>query len=154
MKIRRSSGCNELHFGALRLVLRELEGLYRVAQRKLPREQRPDVDPARGDVLDRPVELDAPAERAFEVELFDHDLVDDEGQRLVRQRADLHDRAAAFRGGDAGLERGEAAGRFEGDVELRRRERFGIAIGANGACGTDLARRFQRPVQYVGYGHG
>ena len=65
MKIRRSSRCNELHFGALRLVLRELEGLYRVAQRKLPREQRPDVDPVRGDVLDRPVELDAPAERAF-----------------------------------------------------------------------------------------
>src|SRR5207253_6154811 len=153
MKIRRSSGCNELHFGAFRLVLRELEGLYRVAQRKLPREQRPDVDPVRGDVLDRPVELDAPAERAFEVELFDHDLVDDEGQRLVRQRADLNDRAAAFRGGDAGLERGEAAGRLEGDVELWRRQRLRLAVGAEGARGTNLARRFQRPIQHVGHAH-
>ena len=45
-------------------------------------------------VRDRPVELDAPAERAAEVELLRHQLVDDERQRLVRQRADLHDARA------------------------------------------------------------
>ena len=48
------------------------------------------------EVFDRPVEFDAPAERAAQVELLRHELVDDERQRLVRQRADLHDDAAAL----------------------------------------------------------
>src|SRR5438046_1088716 len=114
MKIPRSSGCNELHFGALRLVLRELEGLHRFGQRKLPRKQWSDIDPVRSDVLDRPVELDTPAERTLEVELLHHDLVDDEWQRLVRKRAHLTNRAAPFRRTEPGLDRAEAAGRLAG----------------------------------------
>ena len=68
-----------------------------ILQRELAGQQRPHVDAARRQVVDRPVELDAPAERAAEVELLRHQLVDDERQRLVRQRADLHDDAAALR---------------------------------------------------------
>ena len=33
-------------------------------------------------------------------------------------------------------------------------QRVGVAVGANRARGTDLARRFQRPVEHVGHGHG
>src|SRR5438128_10598556 len=94
-------------------------GFRGLRERKLARQQRLNIDPPRSDVLDRPVEFDAPAERALEVELLGHDLADDERQRLVRQSADLDDGASALDCRDAALERSETAGRLESDVELR-----------------------------------
>src|SRR5215813_9748631 len=111
---------DELHLGALRLVLGERKRFYRFRQRKLAGKQRADVDAPRGDVLDRPVELDAPAECPLEVELLGHDVVHHEGKRFVRQRAHLHDRAAALDRRDAGIQRRQASGSLERDVELRR----------------------------------
>src|SRR6516225_1831518 len=52
---------HHLDLGALRLVLRELERLDGVAQRKLAADQGPDVDATRRQIVDRPVELDPPA---------------------------------------------------------------------------------------------
>src|SRR5450432_2056812 len=52
---------NHLDLGAAGLVLGELECLDRVFERKLARQQRTHVDAARRQVLDRPVEFDAPA---------------------------------------------------------------------------------------------
>src|SRR6185369_17465213 len=92
----RPSRANNLHLGALRLVLRELERLHRVAQRELSADEGPDVDTARRQIRDGPVEFDAPPESAAEIELLRHQLVDDEGQRLVRQRSDLDDARALF----------------------------------------------------------
>ena len=112
---------DDLDFGALVLVGRRAERRDGILQRILARQQRPHVDAARRQVVDRPVELDAPAERAAQVELLRHQLVDDERQRLVRQRAHLHDHAAALGGRDARLQRVEAARHFVRDVELRRR---------------------------------
>src|SRR5205085_8185157 len=115
--------------------------------------QRSDVDPARSDVLYRPVELEAPAECTLEVELLDHDLVDNERQRLVWQGPDLDDRASSLHRGDAGVERMDAARGLERDVELRRGDRIGLLVGANGARGADRARRLERPVEHVASRH-
>src|SRR3954454_18251216 len=138
--VRRMSGGDQLYLGALRLVLRELERLDGVLQRKLSRQQRPHVYAARRQVIDGPVELNAPAECTTQVELLAHDLVDDERQRLVRQGAHLHDDAAALRRSDTRLERVEAAGRLEGDVELRRRQRVRFEVRTHGAIRPDLTR--------------
>ena len=143
---------DHLDLGALVLVGRRGERRHGVLQRILARQQRPHVDPARRQVVDRPVELDAPAERAAQVELLRHQLVDDERQRLVRQRADLHDDAAALGRRDAGLERVEVAGDLVGDVELRLLERVAVAVGAQRHVGADELRLRERTVEHVGDG--
>ena len=119
---------------------RRCERRHGVLQRILARQQRPHVDAARRQIVDRPVELDAPAERAAQVELLRHQLVDDERQRLVRQRADLHDDAAALGRGDARLERGEVARDFVG----RRRTAASRARRRRGRRAASRRRRRSR----------
>src|SRR5450755_524478 len=144
-----SSRRDHLDFGAARLVLGKLECLDRILQGKLSRQEWSYIHAARRQVVDGPIELNAPAESALEVELLAHDFVDDKRQRLVGQRSHLNDGTAALDRGDARLQRREAAGDFVGNVELRRRERVGVAISANRAIGAHLGRGGQRPVENI-----
>src|SRR5690349_22116350 len=62
------------------------------SQRILPGQQRPHVDAPRREVIDRPVEFDAPAERAAQVELLRHHVVDDRSEEHtseLQSRRDL-----------------------------------------------------------------
>src|SRR5437016_14410534 len=104
-----------------------------VLERKPPREQRTHIDASRRQILDGPIEFDAPAERALEVELLHHDLVHDERKRLVRQCPDLHDGAASLGGRHAALQRSQASRSLESDVELGYRKELRVAIGAEPA---------------------
>ena len=67
----------------------------------------------------------------------------------MRQRADLHDDAAALHRRDAALERRKAAGDFIGDVELRLRERLRIALRMEDDIGADALRLLERAIEDV-----
>ena len=67
----------------------------------------------------------------------------------MRKRADLDDGTAALDRRHAALERIDAAGRLESDVELRRGKRIGLAVGADRPRGADFARGRERPVEHV-----
>jgi len=115
----------------------------------LARQQRPHVDAVRRQVVDRPVEFDAPAEGAAQIELLRHQVVDDEGQRFGRQRAHLHDGAAALDCGNARFQRDKAARHFVRNVEPRPRQRFGIAACVQRHVGAHELRLRQRAIEDV-----
>ena len=59
--------------------------------------------------------------------------------------------AAALGRRHAGLQRVEVAGDFVADVELRRRQRVAVAVGAQRHVGADQLRLRQRTVEDVGH---
>jgi len=71
----------------------------------------------------------------------------------VRQRAHLHDDAAALGGGHARLQRLEAAGDFVRDVELRCAQRVGVARRVQRDVGAHRFRLGQWPIEDVADGN-
>src|SRR5215831_10669368 len=73
---------HDLDLRALVLVGRRTERGDRILQGILAGQKRSDVDTPGREIVDGPVELDTPAERAAKVELLHHQIIDDERQRF------------------------------------------------------------------------
>ena len=70
----------------------------------------------------------------------------------MRQRADLHDTPPRFAAATQVLSAAKLPDTSIADVELRRGERVGVAIGADRAVGAHFARLRERPIEDVGDG--